>query len=660
MAWGKWGKRARYDDWDSEDGYGSDWHANSAPADGVKPYQPYAGRSYYTYRPRYDMSSSLEARVTGLVRGLTGKDLKLAQAKGWETDEKFMYYNPDDLKDATDDEVLGRILHHMGRSLHCDAGEVKKKVKSAMHAKYKALIEALEDARADRQVQVRYPGAAYYAGEIWQHRVASENPSKASKDDRFKARYGKRGELLPQDAADAWGEVKKKVKSAMHAARYGKSDELLPQDAADALGFHKGMTWGEVAERVPEYRRMFDAGRVGSLPVAKVAMEMEKRIADVPPNPSWEFCFAVACHQNGEPVDVGVFTDPKVLEGFRSAEQLIDGYLDCTTFSDALAWYERIRPYYPVPDDQEEMEMEGAGQQGGGMTDDEKKAAAYRAAQAAESATSSGSVADMDDDRAGVRWLGSLEDGKRDVRKQMAEYERIAAKNRGTTMTLMYLVRSILKDNATQRYSRQHKRGKLDARSMYKLLATGNVRVFRQPRVVSKKRYTMAVLVDQSGSMDGSNSDYAVQAAVVLCEVFDTLGLPFEVIGFDNTAMVYKRFGGAYRREYMPSLSCSRGGTDDENALRTVRDHLDSFDPSTRNPRGVFVISDGEGNDPRKMKELVRDMESKNAQVFGIGIGGVDKQALARSYEHYVQVDDVAGLPAVLAGLLRSQFRRRG
>lgn len=614
MGYWKNNRSRYYDDWDSDGGY-----ATPAP-----------GAYRYAYKPRYNMAASLETRVRSFVRALTGRDVRLVPAKGWGMDERYLYYRPEDLESATDDEVLGRMLHHLAKSIHYDHALVQSKLKPEDEQPYRHLLEALEDARADHQVQLRYPGAAYYASELWQVRRASqENPAAVSAEQRSKSRDS---DPLP--------------------ARFRKVGGNLD----------KSNTWEEYFKKEAAYQKHFAEHLTPEMHVELLRAAEERRAdlvsgVQLKPNPSWEFNFAIACVQNGEPL-AEVFSLPDIAASFGEAIPLIERYLAAGSLKKALHIYEHIKPYYPKPTKQDEQEMDAMGQAGGGMSQEEMEQAARSFAQKLAGA-SLGNVTDGDDSFFGISHRGSLEDGQRDITRQMAEYERIAAANRGTTMALMYLVRSILKDNATQRHTHGHRRGKLDPRSLHKLLATSNVRVFRKPRAISKKRYTMAVLVDQSGSMNGSNSEYAVQAAVVLCEVFDQLGLPFEVIGFDNNVVVFKRFNARYPREYMPSLTCSNGGTDDANALQTVKDHIQAFDPEHQNPKGVFVISDGCGDDPGKTKTLVQGMELQNVKVLGIGIGGMREQDLAQSYTRYVCVEDVAKLPSTLASLLRSQFRRR-
>lgn len=124
----------------------------------------YTYKSYF-YSKGFDFSVGLETRVRQLIKTISGKDLKLASASGWGSDDDYFYYNPDDLNEATDDEVLGLIFHQLARELFYSKKELKR-IKKAEPA-YKHLLETLEDNRSDRQMIDRYNGADYYLGNVW-------------------------------------------------------------------------------------------------------------------------------------------------------------------------------------------------------------------------------------------------------------------------------------------------------------------------------------------------------------------------------------------------------------------------------------------------------------------------------------------------------------
>lgn len=576
-----------YDGYGGYGGYGGGWGS-------------YGGYNEGWYKPKFDMSVNLENRVKQLIRAITGKSLKLVRSYGWGSDDKYFYYNAEDLKDATDDEILGRIFHQLAKELYVDKENVVK-INKADPA-YRHLLNTLEDNRADHLLQERYPGAGYYAKEIWDTRKFQDNPLNfylpviRTLDDLNKDQHGR---------------------SLMFDAKRYRADK--------------------------QYRESINNW---------IATENTRR-ANLQ-NPSWEFCFNINAVQNGE--TEYDFSQDQVHSNFEKAIPFIKQYLEAKDLAEALKIYPDIKKYYPKPNKSQEEQMDREMAQTEGLTTEQMAAERARAEQMAAQMAKHGTAKDMEEM---FSRRGGLEKGDLELTTNLAEYKRIKAINMPVIANLHYLIRSIIKDNAIRRYQRPFKRGKIDAKSMYKYLATDNLRIFKKQRVISEKKYTMAILVDKSGSMQGQNADYALGGTIVLSEVFEMLGLPYEIMGFDGTAYLFKKFEGGLKREYIPSLKHANGGTDDVNALETMRTRIKNFDPSNTFHKGIFVLSDGMGSDPDKMKELVTEIEkTHNATVFGIGIGDMDEEDLARAYNHYLRVNDIRDLPRNLVDLMKTQFKR--
>lgn len=573
----------------------------------------YGGGYGYYYKPRFDMSVGLETRVKQLIRTITGKNLKLARAHGWGSDDKYFYYNADDLQNATDDEVLGRILHQLAKELYLD----KKTIKEINDKKpdYRHLLNTLEDNRSDAQLQARYLGTPYYAEEVWESRKFEDNPI-----NRYEPLITNFKEL---------------------------------QRAA----IQRGISLDEkLYNRDRHYRADCDAW---------MATENARRQGQY--NPSWEFCFNISALQNKE--TEWDFWEPNTLSNFEKAVPFIQKYLAASTFEEALQIYPDIEKYYPKPNKQQQNQMDREMSQTEGLSDADMRNLRERREreEAIGAAQVKGRSQDMDNILGELKRgkKGSLEKGDLQLEQNLAEYKERLVRLRPAIYALHYLIRSIIKDNAIKRYRRPFKRGKLDAKSMYKYVATDNIRIFKKPKVISDKKYTMAILVDQSGSMDEqdengvTNSSYAVDGAIILAEVFEMLGLPYEIIGFDGTAYIFKKFNSTLKREYIPSLRSTNGGTDDHNALQTIKERIFNFDPNNAYHKGIFVISDGMGHDPQKMRDLVNEIEKNhNASVFGIGIGEMEKESLEESYNHSLKIEDTKDLPSALVQLIRGQFKR--
>lgn len=566
----------------------------------------YGGGYSSWWRPKYDMSVSLETRVVQLIKTITGRSLKLCQAWGWGNDDKYFYYNPNDLKDATDDEILGRILHQLAKELN--AGSTQQiTAKNKAQPEYRHLLNTLEDNRADAQLQRRYAGVRYYAQELWEERKFDDNPLN---------RYQKELKLEEWVEQQWFGNLQTQIRVL---------SEIKKNTA----------TGKEVLERYAEYN-------------TKVKEQQ---------NPAWEFCFNINAVQNGE--EAFDFSAEDTDQRFARAVPYIQQYLAAETIEEALRVYPEIQRHYPVPnqDQQEQMDRQMSATEG--MSQDAM--AQERAEKDAEEERRLNGT-DVDDAEDGLLGRHDTKASERILQRNLSRYAQMRGEVAGVISTLHALISSILKDNSIRRYTRPFKRGKIDSKRMYKLTATDNLRIFKKPRVVSQQRYSMVILVDQSGSMQGMNSYYAVQGAIVLAEVFEQLGLPYEVIGFDGNCHVFKRFDRGLERAYIPSLDTefAGGGTDDRGALNVVREHLTKFDPGSVHPKGIFVITDGDGQGA-STKEVVTEIERNlNATVFGIGIGDMKVSDLQRTYNRYLRVDQVSDLPRELVNLMRGQFARKG
>lgn len=623
-------KRRDWGWWDDVDEYNDNFKDSTTDPASPNYVPTYTGGSTYGtygswYKPKYDMSVSLETRVVQLIKTITGKSLRLRQAQGWGNDDQFFFYNPKDLENASDDEVLGRILHQLAKELFIDVKTVE--AINNNDPEYKHLVNTLEDNRADAQLQSRYAGCGYYAEELWHERKFKDNPM---------------SQYAAPMSVQEWIE-------ATWAGDLSMQSKIMKEMRSSP----NGATGQQIKQKYDEY-------------LAQVQKQQ---------NDAWEFLFNINAFQNGE-VEYD-FSKNEVLANFTKATPFIKQYLEAPTIAEAMKVYPEIKKLYPKPTKQQQQEMDNKMSQTEGLSAGTlKKLKEQAMAEQAqkENGVDAGSLIDRmanryedpedwDSEGNSVYAAGAGKEEKaRILERNLAKYKEYRAENAGAIANLHALIRSILIDNAIKRFQRPFKRGKLDAKSMYKYLATQNLRIFKKPRIVSERKYTMAIMVDQSGSMGGSNSRYAVQATIILAEVFEQLGLPYEILGFDQTTYVFKKFDRPLDRALVPALDAefAGGGTDDREALKVLKTHMLNFDPSNQYHKGFFVISDGVGRG-EQMKELVTEIEAKNnATVFGIGIGSMRERDLKRSYNHSMRINNVKDLPNELITLMRGQFRRHG
>jgi len=556
------------------------------------------------YKPKFDLSVGLQQRVAQLIKTITNKTLIVKSADGWGSNDKYFFYNPSDLENASDDEVLGRILHQLARELNIDQDELQKLVQKEIV--YRELLNTLEDNRADRALQSLYGGVGYYSQELWQSRKEDDNP---------RNRYPRKVEI----------------------------EEYLTRV------IYEDSTEDQKLERLKEW----NDGTID--PEFKVSVESyyQDYLKRLPPtiNNSWEFCFNINALQNKE--TTFDFSDDKMAENFTNALPFIDEYLNAPNLQSAKKAFEEIKKYYPVPTSKEQTQMFEQ------MSETESLSPTQVEAYSDKVDRIESNQREIHDAEE-YFFSGNTGKKERQFEQNLSLYQTIKTKYAGTINTLSALIRSILQDNAIKRFQKPFKRGKLDAKNIYKYLATDNIRIFKKPRGYSDKKYSMALVVDQSGSMEGTLSQTAVEATVLMIEVFESLGFPYEVIGFDDIAYKFKGFEQRMNKAMIPSLNAynAGGGTNDLRALTALQEDIKKFDPKKTFHKGIFVITDGEGR-TGETKDLITKMEEEeNVTVFGIGIGNVSQSALDRTYNHNVKVATIQELPKQLITLMKAQFRR--
>jgi uncharacterized protein with von Willebrand factor type A (vWA) domain len=582
-----YGGRGGYYDDDYIDASAREDYGYSSPYSSPMTPSTYGGGYGYSrwYKPKFDMSVSLGTRVTQLIKTITGKNLKLVQASGWGNDDEYFYYRAEDLENATDDEILGRILHQLAREISINKPVVTAQNKT--EPSYRQLLDTLEDSRADNLLQVRYEGCKYYAAELWENRKFRDNPINK----------------YPEDL---------------------KSEDLkVPK------------------EEYIENKNYYDE-------YVKKTNEAYKQQRI----PALEFCFNISALQNGE--KEFDFYEEKTLENFQKAAPFIQQYLSAPTYEEAQRVYPDIKKYYPIPDSQQQKEMDKQMDQAMGMTSAQMDS--YRKQQKRiEKAEVEGEPVE----EFLREFADNDEEGYWNKDEELGTFKEYLAKHAGTAGALFALIRSILKDNSVRRFTRPYKRGKLDAKRIYKYLATDNLRIFKKPKAISQQNYPMTIVVDMSGSMRGRNSKYATEGVIVLSNVMERLGFPYEIIAYNGTVYSVKKFSEPLRPEILPSLEKANGDNNELSTVKLLTNRLKSFDPSNEFHKGVFWITDGEAYSPDEVKVQVSELEKNhNTTVFAIGIGGVRQEALDRCYNHVVKVDNVTELPKQLVDLMRGQFRR--
>lgn len=201
----------------------------------------------------------------------------------------------------------------------------------------------------------------------------------------------------------------------------------------------------------------------------------------------------------------------------------------------------------------------------------------------------------------------------------------------------------------------------------YKRVNSGRLtaRVFDKHRLPSEKAKTaVMILVDESGSMSGRNSETAKQTAIALAETFNKLNIPLYVIGFTADTSGYDAVHNHYvtwknsTNERLRLLDITaRCNNFDGYSIRYAGEILKRFNSEHKI---MIVVSDGQpacsayhyGTDGiADTKDAIRNVRSNpDTDVLGVLIGSYGVEELQSMYGNdFINVKNVEDLFANLA-----------
>ena len=190
--------------------------------------------------------------------------------------------------------------------------------------------------------------------------------------------------------------------------------------------------------------------------------------------------------------------------------------------------------------------------------------------------------------------------------------------------------------------------------------------------------YAVLLQIDLSGSMSrGNKIEEAFKAIVLLSETLNNLNIHFEIDGFQDLLLEFKRFEEQLDESMRlklnqlllevenknPSGHNNAGDNDDGACLREASQHLGN---QTAREKILIVLSDGQpamdsgrksqGQLNRELKAVIREIrENTDQKLIGIGI---NSSAVSTYYENNLPNVDAKELALTLGELLRSVIER--
>lgn len=179
----------------------------------------------------------------------------------------------------------------------------------------------------------------------------------------------------------------------------------------------------------------------------------------------------------------------------------------------------------------------------------------------------------------------------------------------------------------------------------------------------------VAVLVDQSGSMQGNRMDAAMKATMLLYDYAERVHFPVAVYGHNVTTFnrvnlyVYSDFLKSDKRDAYRLAKLSTGGRNrDGAALEIVAGILDKRPEKTKL---LIIISDGKPNDTayggdsaaKDIARIVAKSRRRGIEIIAAAIGD-DKPYLKKIYgDGFLDITDLSTFPKAMVKLVKKRLK---
>jgi len=208
----------------------------------------------------------------------------------------------------------------------------------------------------------------------------------------------------------------------------------------------------------------------------------------------------------------------------------------------------------------------------------------------------------------------------------------------------------ILKDNSFGRYAGRHKSGQLNTKKLYKH-RTQDYRLFQRKTERANKSYAFSIMLDCSGSMDGSPIKESMKGVVLLNEVLSRCGVETETIFFSSQYEIGKSFDEPLSRNKMARAAGAvwEGGTDIEEPFRIM---VQNISKRKTGHKICIVLTDGAIIGGGEIEELMRKHD--DIMYYGIGIGVDIKDIFG---ENSIEVSNVQEIVPKFSDIIRKHIK---
>lgn len=202
------------------------------------------------------------------------------------------------------------------------------------------------------------------------------------------------------------------------------------------------------------------------------------------------------------------------------------------------------------------------------------------------------------------------------------------------------------------RYETMKKKGKLNTRSLFRF-PSGGRHLFKQrvETVARTESYCFSLVLDTSGSMDGTRIETAMKSTVIMAEVFDRLRIPFEIVLFDSSAEVIKEFSKPLTDEIKKSIAGLPSRKGGSTNLYDVFGHppKTKIRSQPQKDKVMIIVTDGGIGRISETEEL---MKPYREACYLIGVGIEEESNLGRLVDEWKPLRTVQEFPEFISEII--------
>lgn len=242
------------------------------------------------------------------------------------------------------------------------------------------------------------------------------------------------------------------------------------------------------------------------------------------------------------------------------------------------------------------------------------------------------------------------------------DYKTLKDSVRSEIARLTRMLTFLRRTEQTTKWVGNQRRGRLNMKKLYRA-KMGNRRVFKSKLETQDtvKSFAFSLILDVSGSMQGSRIANTTRGMVILAEVFKDMGIPFEIITFSDGAKVIKKFETEMSKEVEGKIGglpkfMDGGGTNLDQGLKKMK-----LKERPERNKVAIVLTDGGVGDADMYNQKYFNPMWKNDHIkslaFGLEISEREISKLCNGTGKAIK--NAVEVPYVFADLLKSLILKK-